>query len=84
MNAATRSAGRVLSCRPGHRRSWSRATSDGFAKEGNALNRRFDWAEPDLFPYIVGFYNRQRPHSSLGYITPAEKHQLAGSQANVA
>jgi putative transposase len=38
----------------------------------------------ELFPYIEGFYNRQRLHSSLGYITPAEKEQLAVHQTNVA
>jgi transposase InsO family protein len=38
----------------------------------------------ELFPYIEGFYNRQRLHSSLGYITPAEKDQLAGSRTNAA
>jgi putative transposase len=38
----------------------------------------------ELFPYIEGFYNRQRLHSSLGYITPAEKEQLAVLQSNVA
>jgi len=30
-----------------------------------------------LLPYIEGFYNRTRLHSSLGYLTPAEKELQA-------
>jgi putative transposase len=35
-----------------------------------------DAARHDLFAYIEGYYNRQRLHSALGYITPeqAERH----------
>jgi transposase InsO family protein len=29
-------------------------------------------AQTDIFAYIVGFYNRQRRHSSLGYVSPDE------------
>lgn len=29
-------------------------------------------AQTDIFAYIVGFYNRQRRHSSLGYLSPDE------------
>jgi putative transposase len=29
-------------------------------------------AMTDIFSYIVGFYNRQRRHSSLGYLSPEE------------
>jgi putative transposase len=38
-----------------------------------------DLAQVDraLFEYIEIFYNRQRLHSTLGYITPAEKEALA-------
>ena len=36
-----------------------------------------------LFEYIEGFYNRQRLHSTLGYITPDEK-QREQSAAQVA
>lgn len=37
-----------------------------------------------LFPYIEGFYNRRRLHSSLGYIPPAEKEALANTPLKVA
>jgi putative transposase len=29
-------------------------------------------AQSDIFSYILGFYNRQRRHSSLGYLSPDE------------
>lgn len=29
-------------------------------------------AQTDIFSYILGFYNRQRRHSSLGYVSPEE------------
>jgi transposase InsO family protein len=29
-------------------------------------------AKQDLFQYIEGFYNRQRIHSALGYLTPEQ------------
>jgi transposase InsO family protein len=29
-------------------------------------------AQTDIFAYIAGFYNRQRRHSSLGYLSPEE------------
>jgi putative transposase len=32
-------------------------------------------AQTDIFSYIVGFYNRQRRHSSLGYLCPEEFEQ---------
>ena len=31
-----------------------------------------DDARRDLFDYIEGFYNRQRLHSALGYLSPAQ------------
>jgi len=31
----------------------------------------------DLFAYIEGYYNRQRLHSALGYITPEQAERRA-------
>lgn len=44
--------------------------------------RTRDEARRDIFDYIEVFYNRQRLHSSLGYLSPAEyERQLAVGQA---
>lgn len=34
-------------------------------------------ARRNLFAYIEGYYNRQRIHSALGYLTPEEAEQIA-------
>ena len=34
-------------------------------------------ARLDLFKYIEGWYNRERIHGSIGYITPQAKEDLA-------
>jgi transposase InsO family protein len=34
-------------------------------------------AKRDLFAYIEGYYNRQRLHSALGYITPEQAERQA-------
>jgi putative transposase len=36
-----------------------------------------DAARHDLFAYIEGYYNRQRRHSALGYITPEQAERQA-------
>ncbi|WP_169728293.1 IS3 family transposase [Geminicoccus roseus] len=36
-----------------------------------------DEARRDLFAYIEGYYNRQRIHSALGYLTPEQAEQKA-------
>jgi transposase InsO family protein len=36
-----------------------------------------DEARHDLFAYIEGYYNRQRIHSALGYLTPEQAEQNA-------
>jgi transposase InsO family protein len=38
----------------------------------------------ELFPYIEGFYNRRRLHSSIGYVSPAERERMAKSKSFVA
>jgi putative transposase len=38
-----------------------------------------DEARRDLFAYVEGYYNRQRIHSALGYLTPEQAEQrMAG------
>jgi hypothetical protein len=39
-------------------------------------------AKRDLFAYIEGYYNRQRIHSALGYLTP-EQAELQAAQTGV-
>lgn len=34
-------------------------------------------ARRDLFGYIKGYYNRQRIHSALGYLTPEQAERKA-------
>jgi len=34
-------------------------------------------AKRDLFSYIEGYYNRQRLHSAIGYITPEQAERKA-------
>ena len=36
-----------------------------------------DEARHGLFAYIEGYYNRQRLHSALGYITPEQAERKA-------
>ena len=36
-----------------------------------------DAARHDLFAYIEGYYNRQRRHSAIGYITPEQAEARA-------
>jgi putative transposase len=42
-------------------------------------------AVSDIFSYMVGFYNRQRLHSSLGYLSPDEfeRRYIAQSALNL-
>ena len=39
-----------------------------------------DQAKHDIYEYVWGFYPRQRPHASNGYMTPAEYYQHGKTQ----
>lgn len=62
---------------------WNNAPMESFfgsLKSELVHHRRYatrDDAKRDLFAYIEGYYNRQRLHSAIGYITPEQ----AGLQA---
>jgi transposase InsO family protein len=47
-----------------------RVPAGGFETRWQALS--------ETFAYIEVFYNRQRLHSTLGYLTPAEAEKAAG------
>jgi transposase InsO family protein len=51
---------------------------------GDQIPRSIDEVRSLLFPYIEGFYNRHRLHSSLDYMTPAEKEILTSHSTAVA
>ena len=67
--------------RPGE--CWDNAVSESwFSTLKNELIHRRSWPSRDrarraIFEYIEVFYNRQRLHSSLGYLTPVEYEQHA-------
>ena len=39
---------------------------------GNQMFATIDQAKLEIFQYIELYYNTKRPHSSLGYISPAQ------------
>jgi len=57
---------------------WDNAPMESFfgtAKSELVHHQRYPTSEAakrDLFAYIEGYYNRQRLHSALGYITPEQ------------
>ena len=51
---------------------------------GDRVPGSIDEVQRMLFPYIEGFYNRRRLHSSLDYMTPAEKEILTSHSKAVA
>jgi transposase InsO family protein len=55
-------------------------TCFGSLKTGLVHEARYstrDAARHDLFAYIEGYYNRQRLHSAIGYITPEQAERRA-------
>ena len=67
---------------------WDNAPMESFfstLKKELVHNRKYhtrDEARSDIFDYIEIFYNRERLHSSLGYLSPAEyERQIAAKEA---
>ncbi len=66
---------------------WDHAVSESFFHtlkvelvDGQVYMTR-EKAKRAIFEYIEVFYNRQRKHSTLGYLTPWQKDQLARNVA---
>lgn len=61
---------------------WDNAVAESFFKTLKCelvYHRKFSnkgMAKLELFRYIEGFYNKERRHSSLGYLTPNEMEKL--------
>jgi len=66
---------------------WDNAPAESFFKTlknelwGHRAFRTREIARLAIFEYIEVFYNRQRLHSSLGYLTPIEFEQIAARKA---
>ena len=68
--------------RPGN--YWDNAVAESFfatLKSELVYLRRFQTrqeAKTEIFEYLEGFYNRQRRHSTLGYLSPVEFEERTG------
>jgi transposase InsO family protein len=80
-----RLAARGIACsmsRPGN--CWDNAVVESFfatLKSELVYLRRFQTrqeAKNEIFEYLEGFYNRQRRHSTLGYLSPVEFEERTG------
>ena len=66
---------------------WDNAPAESFFKtlkfelNGHRAYRSRQEARRAIFEYIEVFYNRQRLHSALGYVTPVEFEELSGRVA---
>jgi transposase InsO family protein len=69
---------------------WDNAVAESFfATLKTELLHRHTWATRQqartaIFAYIEAFYNRQRRHSTLGYLSPAEFEDRYHRQATAA
>ena len=69
----------------GPRQCWDNAVAESFwSTLKEELVHRYPWptrarARQAIFEFIEVFYNRQRLHSSLGYLSPAEYEAARGS-----
>ena len=80
-----RPAARGMACptsRPGN--CWDNAVAESFfatLKSELVYLRRFQTRQEvktEIFEYLEGFYNRQRRHSTLGYLSPVEFEERTG------
>jgi transposase InsO family protein len=80
-----RLAARGMACstsRPGN--CWDNAVAESFfatLKSELVYLRRFQTRQEvktEIFEYLEGFYNRQRRHSTLGYLSPVEFEERTG------
>ena len=68
---------------------WDNAVAESFfATLKRELADRADWhtrdeARTTVFEYIEVWYNRQRRHSSLGYLSPADYEQQLVTERQV-
>jgi len=68
--------------RPGN--YWDNAVAESFfatLKSELVYLRRFQTRQEvktEIFEYLEGFYNRQRRHSTLGYLSPVEFEERTG------
>lgn len=85
ISSGSRPAARGMACstsRPGN--CWDNAVAESFfatLKSELVYLRRFQTRQEvktEIFEYLEGFYNRQRRHSTLGYLSPVEFEERTG------
>ena len=64
---------------------WDNAAMESFfssiktERTARKVSRTRDQARADVFDYIERFYNPQRRHSTIGYISPMEFERIAAA-----